>query len=147
MFKNFGVRPPLKPTLNQELSEAPTQKGVPKLNQILEKESEVQQTDPATFYHNVKKEINLYANQLNHQVERKKNQPKIRTAAYARISTEVPHQLGSLETQIPYYTYYILKDPDQSLVKVYADKGVSGTTTEHRAKFQRLIEDCKKRKN
>lgn len=135
-----------QPTPNQELSEAPTQKGIPKLNQTLEKGNEVQQTDPATFFHNVKKEFNLYANQLNRQVERKKDQPKMRTAAYARISTEVPHQLGSLETQIAYYTYYILKDPNQSLVKVYADKGVSGTTTEHRAEFQRLIEDCKKGK-
>ncbi|WP_257215839.1 hypothetical protein [Fredinandcohnia onubensis] len=43
------------------------------MNQTLEKESEVQQTDPATFYQNVKKEFNLYANQLNRQVERKKD--------------------------------------------------------------------------
>lgn len=133
-------------TPKQELSEAPKQKGVPKLNQTYEDEVAVHQTDPATLYHNVKKEINLYADQLNRQVERKKDQPKIRTAAYARISTEVSHQLGSLETQIAYYTYYILKDPNQSLVKVYADKGVSGTNTEHRAEFQRLIEDCKKGK-
>ncbi|MGM0792443.1 MAG: recombinase family protein [Bacillota bacterium] len=133
-------------TPKQELTEAPKQKGVPKINQTFEEEVAVHQTDPAILYHNVKKEFNLYADQLNHQVEGKKDQPKIRTAAYARISTEVPHQLGSLETQIAYYTYYILKDPNQSLVKVYADKGVSGTNTEHRAEFQRLIEDCKKGK-
>ncbi|WP_336990258.1 recombinase family protein [Bacillus infantis] len=116
------------------------------MNQTLEKESEVQQTDPATFYHNVKRNLIFTLISLTAQVERKKDQPKIRTAAYARISTKVPHQLGSLEAQITYYTYYILKSPDQSLVKVHADKGVSGTNTEHRAEFQRLIEDCKKGK-
>ncbi|MED1601746.1 recombinase family protein [Alkalihalophilus marmarensis] len=68
---------------------------------------------------------------------------RIRTAAYARISTDIPHQLGSLEAQIAYFTYHILKDPTQSLVKVYAEKGVSGTNTDHRKEFQRLIEDCK----
>lgn len=71
---------------------------------------------------------------------------RIRTAAYARISTDIPHQLGSLEAQIAYFTYHILKDRTQSLVKVYAEKGVSGTNTEHRKEFQRLVEDCHKGK-
>lgn len=128
------------PTTPNKAPEVPVEKGEPKLNgqvTVIEK-------NPSKIVTTVKKEFELYANQR--PSERKPDQPKIRTAAYARISTEVPHQLGSLETQIAYYTYYILKDPNQSLVKVYAEKGVSGTNTDHRKEFQRLIEDCKKGK-
>lgn len=134
-------------TLNKESPDNQKQdEGGPIMNKNAEVQFAVKELSPSILYSNVKKEFELYANQLNHVVKRNIDEPKIRTAAYARISTEEPHQLGSLETQVAYYTYYILKDPNQSLVKVYADKGVTGTNTDHRKEFQRLIEDCKKGK-
>ena len=71
---------------------------------------------------------------------------KLRIAVYARVSTDDPVQLGSLEAQMAYYTYAVLKNPDYRLVKVYFDEGVSGTKAENRAGFQKLVADCKKGK-
>jgi DNA invertase Pin-like site-specific DNA recombinase len=71
---------------------------------------------------------------------------KLRIAVYARVSTDDPVQLGSLEAQMAYYTYDVLKNPDYRLVQVYYDEGVSGTKAENRAGFQQLIADCKKGK-
>jgi DNA invertase Pin-like site-specific DNA recombinase len=71
---------------------------------------------------------------------------KLRIAVYARVSTDDPVQLGSLEAQMAYYTYAVLKNPDYRLVKVYYDEGVSGTKAENRAGFQQLVADCKKGK-
>jgi DNA invertase Pin-like site-specific DNA recombinase len=71
---------------------------------------------------------------------------KVRIAVYARVSTDDPAQLGSLEAQMAYYTYAVLKNPDYRLVKVYYDEGVSGTKAENRQGFQQLISDCRRGK-
>lgn len=71
---------------------------------------------------------------------------KERIAVYARVSTDDPRQLNSLEAQMAYYTYYILKNPDYRLVQVYYDEGISGTKAENRPGFQQMIADCKKGK-
>lgn len=144
------VVPSMPQEIKAEHDEQPTLSKTPEVPNKIEKgafplkEVSVIEKDPMRFYQNVKKEIEFYP--IKHLEKQEPNQPKVRTAAYARISTEIAHQLGSLETQIAYYTYHILKDRNQSLVKVYADKGVSGTNTEHRQEFQRLINDCKKGK-
>ncbi|HKK95708.1 MAG TPA: recombinase family protein [Anaerovoracaceae bacterium] len=72
--------------------------------------------------------------------------PKKRIAAYARVSTDDPTQLGSLEVQMAYYTYSVLKNPDYQLVQVYYDEGISGRKTSNRPGFQQMIADCKKGK-
>ncbi|MED4448783.1 MAG: recombinase family protein [Bacillota bacterium] len=130
------------PTAPNKAPEVPVEKGDPNLNGQVT----VLEINPLNNVTTNKNETELYAKRRSNPTKGKSDQPRIRTAAYARISTEIPHQLGSLETQIAYYTYHILKDPNQSLVKVYAEKGVSGTNTDHRKEFQRLIEDCKKGK-
>lgn len=71
---------------------------------------------------------------------------KVRIAVYARVSTDDPRQLNSLEAQMAYYTYAILKNPDYRLVQVYYDEGISGTKAENRPGFQQMITDCKKGK-
>lgn len=50
--------------------------------------------------------------------------------------------MGSLEAQVAYYTFSILKDPNNQLIRVYADEGVSGTNAEKRSGFQKMIKDC-----
>ena len=52
----------------------------------------------------------------------------IPTAAYCRVSTEREDQRQSLESQIRYFRDYIDARPQLSLVEVYADRGLSGTT-------------------
>lgn len=71
---------------------------------------------------------------------------KVRIAVYARVSTDDPVQLGSLEAQMAYYTYAVLKNPEYRLIKVYYDEGVSGKKAENRDGFQELISDCRKGK-
>ena len=67
---------------------------------------------------------------------------KKRVAAYARISTNEESQAGSYELQVAHYTDFIQSNPSWELVKVYADYGISGTSTKNRLEFQQLIQDC-----
>ncbi|MDT2768179.1 recombinase family protein [Globicatella sulfidifaciens] len=71
-----------------------------------------------------------------------KEHPKLRVAAYCRVSTESEEQTGSFETQVSHYTNYINKNPDWRLVDIYADEGISGTNTKNRREFNRMIDEC-----
>ena len=63
----------------------------------------------------------------------------IRVAAYCRVSTDDDDQKNSLENQKLYFSEYIEKNPSWELVKVYADEGLSGTTTAKRKQFNQMI--------
>lgn len=71
---------------------------------------------------------------------------KLRVAAYCRVSTDEEDQLNSLETQIQYYTSKIAENPKWTLVGIYADEGITGTRTDKRGDFMRLMRDCQKGK-
>lgn len=68
---------------------------------------------------------------------------KLRVAAYCRVSTDNEEQATSYEMQIEHYTEFINKNPEWKLVKVYADDGISATSTKGREQFNAMIEDCK----
>lgn len=68
--------------------------------------------------------------------------PKLRVAAYCRVSTEYEEQNSSYQTQVSHYTNYILNHDGWDLVNVYADDGISGTNTKKREQFNQMIEDC-----
>jgi DNA invertase Pin-like site-specific DNA recombinase len=70
----------------------------------------------------------------------------IRTAAYARVSSDSEDQLNSFATQIRYYTEMLQNSTNTVFVDMYADEGISGTSAEKRTEFQRLISDCRKGK-
>ena len=55
-----------------------------------------------------------------------------RVAVYVRVSTDNLGQETSYELQKNYYEEFVLKHPNWALVKIYADKGISGTSTKHR---------------
>lgn len=65
-----------------------------------------------------------------------------RVAAYARVSMETDRLSHSLSAQVSYYSDLIQKNPEWEYAGVYADSFVSGTGTEKRTEFQRLIADC-----
>ena len=67
-------------------------------------------------------------------------QKKLRVAAYARVSVDTLHH--SLAAQISYYSSLIQKNPTWEYAGVYADEGITGTSTTHRTEFKRLIADC-----
>lgn len=53
--------------------------------------------------------------------ERKKN---LRVAAYCRVSTNSEEQLSSYENQLAYYTEKIMKNPEWTMMEVFADATV-----------------------
>ena len=65
-----------------------------------------------------------------------------KVAAYARVSTDQDAQQNSYEAQISYYTEYIKGKPEWEFVKVYADEGITGTSTKKRSGFQEMIKDA-----
>lgn len=72
--------------------------------------------------------------------------PKIRIAAYCRVSTDSSDQEHSFAAQVKHYTEAVEKMSDCVLVDIYADDGISGRGTAKRDDFKRLIADCKKGK-
>lgn len=67
---------------------------------------------------------------------------KRRVAAYARVSTDMEEQATSYQTQIDYYTAHIQSRADWVFAGMYADEGISGTSTKHRESFQAMIADA-----
>ena len=71
---------------------------------------------------------------------------KKRIAVYARVSTASEMQASSYDLQVAHYTEYVSKNPAWTLVDVYADEGISGTSTKNRTEFNRMIQDCEEQK-
>lgn len=71
-----------------------------------------------------------------------KEQKQVRVAAYARVSADKDAAFHSLEAQTEYYQNYIKVHPNWTLIGIYSDNGISGTTI-NRPEFQRMLEDCR----
>lgn len=68
---------------------------------------------------------------------------RTRVAAYCRVSTNSADQLHSYDRQVSYYTDYIKSKTEWQLVEIFADEGITGTRSEKRTEFQRMIKLCK----
>ena len=64
---------------------------------------------------------------------------RIKVAAYARVSMETERLNHSLSQQVSLYNNFIQKNPEWEFAGVYADNGISGTTTGKRAEFTKMI--------
>lgn len=69
---------------------------------------------------------------------------KLRVAAYARVSSDSTDQLNSFVAQTTHYISLISSNENWTLVDVYADEGITGTSADKRTEFQRLLSDCRK---
>lgn len=67
----------------------------------------------------------------------------LKTAAYARVSTDKDDQINSLTNQKEYFERYIKSHECWEFVGVYFDEGVTGTQTKNRAGFNRMIDECR----
>lgn len=65
-----------------------------------------------------------------------------RVAAYARVSVESENPHHSLSAQVSHYSALIQSNPEWEYVGVYADEGITGTSTKKRDEFNRLMGDC-----
>ena len=70
----------------------------------------------------------------------------IMLASYCRVSTDKDDQANSFESQRRYFREYIARQPDWELYKVYADEGITGTSTKKRVQFNQMIHDAHKGK-
>ncbi len=68
--------------------------------------------------------------------------PKLRVAAYCRVSTDSEEQATSYDAQVAHYTQFIEKNSEWELAGIFADDGISGTNTKKREEFNRMIEAC-----
>lgn len=66
----------------------------------------------------------------------------IKVASYCRVSTDSEDQANSFESQQRYFREYIERHPDWELYEVYADEGITGTSTKKRTQFNRMINDA-----
>ncbi len=80
--------------------------------------------------------------QVGNNSRKQDAKPKLRVAAYCRVSTDSDEQATSYEAQVEHYTDYIKKNPEWEFAGIYADDGISGTNTKNREEFNRMISDC-----
>lgn len=66
-----------------------------------------------------------------------------RIAVYVRVSTDNIQQTSSYELQKNYYEDMVERHENWTLVDIYADEGISGTSLNKRDAFNRMIADCK----
>lgn len=92
------------------------------------------------------KSVHVIPAQVNIQDEIKSAYRQLRVAAYCRVSTKEEEQLNSYEVQTKYYIEKINSEPKWSLVEIFADKGISGTSLKKRDEFKRMIKMCKRGK-
>ena len=67
---------------------------------------------------------------------------KKRVCAYARVSTDSDDQANSYESQCKFFTEYIQQHIEWIFAGIYADEGISGTSTKKRENFKHMIEDA-----
>ena len=70
----------------------------------------------------------------------------LRVAPYCRVSTGSEEQQTSFTAQKEYYTQRIADTEGWTLVRLYADEGITGTSTKKRTQFNKMIRDAEKGK-
>ena len=93
-----------------------------------------------------KKDVRVIAPTITPQEQAKKLYRQLRVVAYCRVSTKQEEQLNSYETQKNYYTERINAEPNWTLVGIFADKGITGTSVKNRDEFNKMIKLCKRGK-
>lgn len=92
------------------------------------------------------KKVRVIPATINTDMQIKDTYRQLRVAAYCRVSTKQDEQLNSYEVQKRHYTERINSEPDWTLVDIFADKGITGTSVRKRDEFNRMIRYCKKGK-
>ena len=89
--------------------------------------------DPENYeYIPEKKQMDYYDNDIHQRI-----------GIYVRVSTDDVKQTTSYELQKKYYEDFVIKHPNWTLVDIYADEGISGTSLRKRDQFNRMIADAK----
>ena len=68
---------------------------------------------------------------------------KKRAVAYVRVSSSSKAQLHSYEFQEQYWRSKFEDDPENELVQIYADRGISGSKAYKRPEFMKMLQDAR----
>lgn len=121
--------------MEQEIYESETQRYREQQKERIRKRYSVK-IDPANYrYIPARKTPDYYDEEVQQRV-----------AIYVRVSTDDPRQTTSYELQKKYYEEFVNHHPNWTLVHIYADEGISGTSVKHRDAFNQMIADCKQGK-
>ena len=71
---------------------------------------------------------------------------QLRVAAYCRVSAKEEEQASSYEAQCEYYTDKIMSNKEWTMAGIFADEGITGTSTKKRTEFLHMIRQCKQKK-
>ena len=71
-----------------------------------------------------------------------KSKPRMKVAAYCRVSMDTEQLRHSFSQQVSYYNGLIQSNPEWDFAGIYADLGISGTSMAARPDFQRMLADC-----
>ena len=93
-----------------------------------------------------KKVVRKIPAKINIAEEIKQAHRQLRVAAYCRVSTAQEEQLNSYDVQVRYYTEKIRSEPKWAFVGIFADRGLSGTSTKKRDEFNKMIKQCRRGK-
>lgn len=66
----------------------------------------------------------------------------MKVAVYCRVSTDKEDQANSFESQKSYFEEYVEKQSGWELYRIYADEGISGTSTRKRTQFIKMIHEA-----
>ncbi len=66
----------------------------------------------------------------------------LKVAAYCRVSTDKDDQINSFESQKNFFEKHISLNPDWEMTEIYADEGLTGTSTKKRKAFNKMIADA-----
>ncbi len=74
------------------------------------------------------------------------NYRQLQVAAYCQVSTKQDEQLNSYEVQRTHYEERIRTEPKWTLVGIFADNGITGTSMKKRDEFNKMLRLCYKGK-
>lgn len=66
----------------------------------------------------------------------------IKVASYCRVSTNKDDQINSFEAQKKFFYEYVDRHTEWKLYKIYADEGITGTSTKKRTQFNAMVDDA-----
>ena len=74
--------------------------------------------------------------------KQEEEKPKLRVAAYCRVSTDSDEQATSYEAQVEHYTEYIQKNPDWEFAGIFYDFGKSGLRKRGRTGLEKMLKQA-----
>lgn len=79
---------------------------------------------------------------INYNSTKNKSRQRRKVAFYGRVSTEHEEQLNALRNQMQWYEELSRSYPEWDIIELYMDEGITGTQTNKRPEFMRMIDDA-----